>query len=472
MTMTIQRARGFLPGVQREPIPIPTPTPTPPPDDDITSAPSGGTGESAPSTRKDSQGRLWEYVNGEWQLAGEQFQDNSDPRAGLYPYDPSSGYVSPYPSESPIGNYAVEGGGPVNTYADPQSGILYNSKGQALPQYLQKALGGLGGSGDAVGQGNLAQRIAEFRWKQKQDEIAQENWGKQFGLNTTIADRNDLGGRANTGLGLANYARGIANDQYDRAKDPGNFPALLAAYAGLEGGAGSAPLQTLLGEGFKIQPPEGGNPLADPRLQGLIDTLYKYAGAAGTDTQAVRDAYAKYPNAEELFGNYARLDASKPKAFAYGGSFTADRPMRLEDYSTGEKLGVMGEAGKENVTVTPNHVPTAADLTPEAAQSYADYDAARGYTPSEGTNIALAKVLGPLGYPREIVDALKGGGMAGPQLFNPQVLERLQARNPSVFRLVMAAIKARVGSAGLEDYAAESERYRMGAGNATGGILR
>mgnify|MGYP001578856829 CR=1 FL=1 len=101
-----------------------------------------------------------------------------------------------------------------------------------------------------------------------------------------------------------------------------------------------------------------------------------------------------------------------------------------------------------------------------------DYDAARGYTPSEGTNIALAKVLGPLGYPREIVDALKGGGMAGPQLFNPQVLERLQARNPSVFRLVMAAIKARVGSAGLEDYAAESERYRMGAGNATGGILR
>jgi hypothetical protein len=178
----------------------------------------------------------------------------------------------------------------------------------------------------------------------------------------------------------------------------------------------------------------------------------------------VRDAYARYPdNATELFGNYARLDASRPQAFDRGGSFTADRPMRLEDYSTGKTLGTLGEMGPEQVTVRPG-IGDYASLASGATGG--------SYTPSEGTNIALSKVLGPLGYPQEIVQSMQGGGLASPAQFNPQVLDRLAARNPSVFKLVMAAIRARLGGSGLEDYAAESERFRMRGANATGGIIR
>lgn len=81
-------------------------------------------------------------------------------RLGLVPVDVNTGEVG-YPNESPIGRTSVEAGHAIRTYADPQTGVLYDAKGARLPQYLQKYLGGVGG--DPYAGARLAETVRQNR---------------------------------------------------------------------------------------------------------------------------------------------------------------------------------------------------------------------------------------------------------------------------------------------------------------------
>ena len=111
-------------------------------------------------------------------------------RLGLYPYDPSTGLVSAYPSESPIGSRAVEENlGRPTTYADPRMGLLYDREGNRLPQYLQPGEG-RGGSGDPYAGAKFAEQVRQNRIAEAMDAISLQQArqkamleGAQFAVN-------------------------------------------------------------------------------------------------------------------------------------------------------------------------------------------------------------------------------------------------------------------------------------------------
>lgn len=162
------------------------PTPTPAPGggsaaEDWYRRSGGGTGTGgSPEYERDPDTGLW-YDRRNGQTAPQWVQDelnqqtSSGPNklAGLHPYDPSSGLVSGYPHESPVGSRAVESGGPPRTYADPSAGVLYDRQGTRLPQYLQNSggSGGGGGGGSGAAYAQLAQRAAEFEYTREQDRL-------------------------------------------------------------------------------------------------------------------------------------------------------------------------------------------------------------------------------------------------------------------------------------------------------------
>jgi len=141
-----------------------------------------------------------------------------DPLSGLYPYDPSSGLVSAYPNESPIGSGAVEAGGATNIYADPSAGLLYSKKGSLLPEYLQKALGGFGG-GDAgpgggggitaLQQATLDRQARADEWNQIMDYIAAAANERQLQASLAAARRNALISAAPDLAGGMQYSGGF-----------------------------------------------------------------------------------------------------------------------------------------------------------------------------------------------------------------------------------------------------------------------
>lgn len=134
-------------------------------------------------------------------------------------------------------------------------------------------------------------------------------------------DASILSNRASAGINTADLVRNLANDQYQRALDPGNYPAYLAASAGLPQGSGS-PISALLGQGAQITPPEGGNPLADPRFQNLLGSEYTYGTVpdpAGVGT--VRDiATANGGQLPQAFYDYTHTVNPNAQAHATGGS--------------------------------------------------------------------------------------------------------------------------------------------------------
>lgn len=339
--------------------------------------------------------------------------------------------------------------------------------------------GGGGSSSFDTGPGYLSLANQKFLSDEEQRRIENAQWQQQFGLSQTTADRGELANRAGAGQNILDFQRNLANDQYQRSIDPGNFPALLAAYAGREGQAPDA-LSQLLGENFQIQPIAGSNPLADPRFNQTVDDLYGYAHGVSANPDAVRAAYAKDPAAADLFFSQKPEDLARMfptvKA-AQGTDFITQRPTNI----------LAGEAGQpERVTVTPlrSYTPglkwtgsgqdllmgaTAPTQAPAAAAP-----STSALTPAQGTEVALSKGLQPFSsrYSPELLSTYASGRSPGAAILNPQELARLQQNNPSLYRMALAAIKARLGSAGLEDFLAESARYGMrGFGDATGGVL-
>lgn len=345
----------------------------------------------------------------------------------------------------------VSVGGKLYTF-DPVTGafeLAVDSKGNPI--------GDVGRSTFDTGPGYLDLANRNF-----DEQVRQFN--QQFGLNQQTADRSEQAARAGTGLSLADLARGLSQDYYQLAKDPGNFPALAAAYSGLEGQAGQgSPLSTLLGEGFRIKPDAMSNPLGDQRFRDLLDQLYQRAGGMNADFGAVRDAYARDPQAAATFfaqkpEDLARMFGAQP--MAAGGAFIANRPMRLQDLTTGDTTAVLGEQGKpEQVSVTPlQAMASTSSATPPE------------YSPAEATSVALGNSLKGLGYvPKNILDTLGSGQLLGPNMVPDWLLKRLP---PSLIRLLQADVLSNLGSAGAGDYWAERQRYVPQGFNAFAGGVR
>ncbi len=290
------------------------------------------------------------------------------------------------------------------------------------------------------------------------------------------SDRSEQAARASTGLSLADLARGLSQDYYQLAKDPGNFPALAAAYSGLEGQAGQgSPLSTLLGEGFRIKPDAMSNPLGDQRFRDLLDQLYQRAGGMNADFGAVRDAYARDPQAAATFfaqkpEDLARMFGQQTQPMAAGGAFIANRPMRLQDLTTGDTAAVLGEQGKpEQVSVTP--LQAMASGQSYGAMASGGSAVPNEYSPAEATSVALGKSLKGLGYvPGNILDVLGSGKLLGPNMMPDWLLKRLP---PSLVRLLQADVLSNLGSAGAGDYWAERQRYvPQGFDAFAGGVRR
>ena len=150
------------------------PTPTPPPDyiDSLIERAAAGDAASPPPTRKGDDGRLWEYVDGQWVEAGSQFQKQPVDLSPIYQALSAIGAAPVDMSGSDIPYYLQRPDAypNANTFALP-NGKLYSTD-DAMNSLLK--LSGLsgGGSGDGVGYANLAQRQAEFAYQQEQDKVA------------------------------------------------------------------------------------------------------------------------------------------------------------------------------------------------------------------------------------------------------------------------------------------------------------
>lgn len=163
----------------------------------------------APETGEPAPQWLQEALNGVAEAPGSL--------TGLRPYNASTGQYSAYPAESPIGSGAVEAGmGTPQLYVDPSSQLLYNAKGTLLPQYLQKALGGLGGAGT-----RLASDDPRY-WQLQYDQLAQQymNSGldaesaRKQALASLIANRN------NTATDVAKTSSDVAKNLAEFAANP------------------------------------------------------------------------------------------------------------------------------------------------------------------------------------------------------------------------------------------------------------
>jgi hypothetical protein len=335
---------------------------------------------------------------------------------------------------------------------------------------------GAGGGSFDTGPGylSLAQRERAF-YENTEFPFERDVALRQLAMEQEAADRGELGNRAGAGLSLAQLIQAEADAAYQRAADPGNFPALLAAQAGITPRAGS-PLTQLLGEGFQVQ---AENPLADPRYQRLVGGLYDYSGAMNADVDAVRRAYAEDPaRAADFFRRVTENERNAPAMLADGGTIYATRPKRLQDLATGRTDAIVGEGGTERVDVTPlrgNDFAPPRYLQRLASGETGGMAAAAAdpatYTPAQGTWTALGKALAPLGFvPRVVMQRLGAGEAITPNMLGSWI-DRL---SPSQRALLLAATKSQLGRAGLDDYLFEAQRYDLGGfDNArAGGVYR
>lgn len=176
--------------------------------------------------------------------------------------------------------------------------------------------------------------------------------------------------------GMLEFARSLANDQYQRESDPDNIVKYYAAISGLPE-ATSTPVQQLLGQGFELKP-ELANPLADPRFQALYDRMLEFTrprnaaetvaetaqGQQAGLNQFARDQYLKDPDA---FMRWTQAAAG----MASGGQFTVDEPTvgigamsGMPKFTVAENGPEMMGNGPSGVQVTP--MPgVSQDLDPE-----------------------------------------------------------------------------------------------------------
>ena len=256
------------PGDQRPPVnmePGPEATPTPSLLQQwLQSQQTGGAGAGTWSQPfKGPDGNWYEHNSTTGENRPSSIQPaQTDPLAGLFPYDPQSGLVSAYPNESPVGSSAVESGGSTNVYADRGTGLLYNPKGSLLPEYLQKALGGLLGDGSGGGSGG---GITALQAEQLKRQAEQDKWNKVVDYITALQNERQMAEasqRARTNTLLAAGPDLAAGNEYRGGFGPSGGYSIMER---LQGGAG-LPVAT----GPSIVPLDLGPMPADP---GLVDRL-------------------------------------------------------------------------------------------------------------------------------------------------------------------------------------------------------
>jgi hypothetical protein len=287
--------------------------------------------------------------------------------------------------------------------------------------------------------------------RQYDDEKAQT--AREFGLQTTVADRNELGQRANTGLSLADLYRETAND-------PGNYPAYLESLIN------SGNVQGVVGANTQIRP--------EARFGDLLAQLSQYSGAMNTNAPAVRQAYEQNPQAAESFfrqdpENLRRMFG--PKAF--GGSFLTQGPMKFQDLRSGT-TGIAGEAGPEQVTIQPSQPPSSiGNAAPQLGGVAAprQQSATSNFTPgSAGTFQAIGRALASSGFGSQlpgVLEKLARGEAPLPGEVPDWLLQRLEQRTPSLVALLKAGITSRLGATGAGDYFASRSLYDIPGFNGT-----
>lgn len=389
--------------------------------------------------------------------------------------------------------------------------------------------GGSSGGGGGYDTGPAYLSLAQQKYGSDEDQRAIDNaigWqqllnsqkyqDRNYAMDTRGQDASILGDRAASGQQTAGLARGLANDQYQRANSPANFPAYLAALSGAD--TGGNPLNTMLGEGFQIESGEGQNPLTDPRFQQLLESLYSYGTAPSPENVgAVRNQYETNPNAQQGFEDFAafdrlpklagggllgvgggqgfsdRLRDMSPKI---GGQAMADSGWQSPDPYGGRTSGGTQFTGKGGAstgtgifggqpmvpnmnlpqmgsTPGPVTINDAASQKPlamagEAGRETLSVTPGNTYTPAQGTATSLGKALQPLGFiPPQVIQQLLAGKSATPNMFNEEQLQRLP---PSLRQLLQASIRAFIGDTGLMDFGASADQFALPGGRGGGGV--
>lgn len=420
-------------------------------DDDGGLPPPGGGGGTggAPDYAYDEQSGLW-YNKVDGQVAPQWLQDQLNQTQ-----NPTKKITPPFTDAQESSDSGARGEIP---YLG-DDGLWRTPDGSILPQWVQKELNnqgtGDGSSGSTAGF-DTGPGYLDLAQKQYDEAVRQFNLQHglsvdQFGLDKQSTQQGYLQDRAGTGLQTGDLVRGLANDSYERAKDPGNFPAYLAALSGREG-AGGSPLTSLLGEGVQIQSPEGANPLADPRFSGLLDELYGYSKPQSLST-VMGIANANQGKLPQSFYDWTKTQ--NPEMMAEGGTMSIKSPLAGIDMDTGLTKFIAGEAGPETMTVTPDQQPNQMGALTADIQGPSDGI----LTPAEGTNIATGKGTQAMGLGgRGLLDQLGQGNAPTPGAVDESTLSRLP---PSIRKLMEAGVMAKLGSSGLMDWLFELEKYQL-----------
>ncbi len=346
-------------------------------------------------------------------------------------------------------------------YRDDE-GLWRDFDGTVLPQWRQKELnatrGTSGTAGDPYAANREARAAAGFASDEQQRAIrnamewqdllnSQKYADRNYDLDVTQADRGELGNRANLGLDLAGFIAQQANS-------PSNFPAYLKLIGQTQG----VPGQSLANSGSSIG--------LEPNVSGLIQNLLKYAAPMNTDTGAVRDVYNTQGKAaaDDIFRRFQEYDDAQKqgRGLSIGGSFVAKKPMSFKDLTTGKTIHTAAETGPERITVEPMDVMLGREQGTDPL----------GGGAFQGTEQALGGALGAGGFsfiPRDIIARLNAGEGLRPGDFPDWMLEKLPS---SLRQMAVAAVRARLGQSGLEDWNDARSQYEMPGFAGIGGILR
>jgi len=361
-----------------------------------------------------------------------------------------------------------------------QDGIWRDPAGAALPLWQQKILNETGGPGPTDARDTFNTDRSYNRGVFEDDRNFgrgtfedDRNFGRGvfesdrgFGRGVLESDRNfgqgqiqdnrtELGNRAGTALSFSDLLLNMAKRDDQLANDPGNFPAWLAS---MQGNTAAGPaVQNLVGQGVSIQPQQNSQ-INDPRFQSIIDSLFNYSKVPDSGAVAqTQQAFNTDPQAaQRWFEAASALD--KSRGMAHGGLLHTNGPMRMQDLTTGETLGVAGEQGPETVNVTPAQQ-LGATNTPRIG--------------SAGTFGALAQAIQSSGmgsaFPRDVLARMASGFAPNPGDVPDWLLAKLP---PSLRGMLGAGVLSQLGGAGAQDYDFTRSLYAQKGFSGAGGVVR
>ena len=431
----------------------------------------GGTSGGPIDWQQDPKTGLW-YDPATGKQAPEYVQNqlNSGGGAADYGYQyPDTMVGAPVTADSAIeainsGNYTS-----ADVRAVKDAGLITATQAAKLLSGVGtgSASGGVGS--DPYAASREARAAAGFAADEEQRRISNALTWQDLLNSQKYADRNfaqgqlqdnrtEMGNRAQSGYSLGNLLMDISTRDDALANDPGNFPAWLTANQNST--ALGPTVQNLVGEGVSINPQNTGRGIDDPRFTSVLDTLFDYSKVPSAgDVDRTQQAYNTDPAAAQRW--FEAADAlDKSKGMATGGVMQINRPMRLQDLTTGETAGVVGENGAETMAVAPN------------ANGGVSYNDPR--IGSAGTFGALAKALraGNMysAIPRDVIDGMAGGMAPQPGAIPDWILAKLP---PSLRQMLVAGVRSQLGQSGLEDWDWTRSLYEpKGFNSLAGGIAR